>query len=271
MGKKRYEKADYEKMDEEELWRLKEEGDKSARNEIVRRYIKLARDMAYAKIGDYMANVMVDDLISYAYIGLIKAVESFKPGRGAKFSTYCRIRIKGELNDYFRREGPQKRVERIARDRVLAAERRLREEKGVVSFEEVAEEAGLPVEIVVRYLTGGGMVYSMEDITPPAEEGDNLSLADVIEDKRTMRPEELAEQRDLLREVLDRLGETERRVLEGRLINGWTASEISRRLKVSPARVSQIYRRAVEAARRFLVREMMGEYTDDISGNAANR
>lgn len=265
------EKKAYEKMNEEELWRLKEKGDKEARNEIVRRYMDIARNMAHAKIGDYMANVLLDDLISYAYWGLIKAVDGYKPKRGAKFSTYCRIRIKWALNDYFRQEGWQKRVERIAREKVFEAEKRLRREQGEVSFMDVAEEVGMPVEAVARYLTSSGMVYSIEDITPPPEEGDSLSLADVIPDKRTMGPDEVAEQKDLLRVVLDRLGETERRVLEGRLISGWPTNEISRRLKVSPARVSQIYKRAVEAARRFLVKEMVGERGSGINENVANR
>jgi len=268
MGKR---KRRYEEMSEEELWRLKAEGDLSARNEIVRRYMDLARNMAHAKIGDYTSNVMLDDLTSYAYLGLIKAVEGYDPSRGVKFSTYCRFRIMGALHDYFRKEWWQKRVERIVRDKVMEVERRLREERGIVSFEEVAEEAGLPLELVVRYLTGGGGVYSLEDITPPPEEGDTLSLADVIPDKRTVEPDELAEQRDLLRAVLDRLGETERRVIEGRLVNGWPTSEISRRLKVSPARVSQIYRHAINAARRFLAREMMGRREGGSIGRAANR
>jgi len=264
-------KKDYEKMSEEELWRLKGEGDLSARNEIVRRYMGLARNMAQAKIGDYMANVMLEDLISYAYTGLIKAVDGYDPNRGTKFSTYCRFRIWGKLNDYFRKEGWQKRVERIVRDRVLAAEAKLRKERGVVSFEEVAEEVGLPVEEVAWYLTSGGMFYSVEDITPPPEDGDRLSLADVMADKRTMRPDELAEQKDMLRAVLDRLGETERRVVEGKLINGWSIGEISRRLKVSAARVSQIYRHAVSLARRFLAEEMAGERAASTTRNAANR
>ena len=270
MARKRS-KKDYEKMSEEELWRLKGEGDLAARNEIVRRYMGLARNMAQAKIGDYMPNVMLEDLISYAYTGLIKAVDGYDPNRGTKFSTYCRFRIWGKLNDYFRKEGWQKRMERIMREKVSAAEARLRKERGEVSFEDVAEEVGMPVEEVAWYLTSGGMFYSIEDITPPPEDGDRLSLADVMADKRTMQPDEIAEQKDMLRAVLERLGETERKVVEGKLVNGWSISEISRRLKVSAARVSQIYRHAVSLARRFLAEEMAGERAANTTQNAANR
>ena len=43
-----------------------------------------------------------DDLVSEGFIALFKAAEKFDPTKGASFTTYATLRIKGQMKDYLR-------------------------------------------------------------------------------------------------------------------------------------------------------------------------
>lgn len=49
-----------------------------------------------------------EDLFQVGCIGLIKAVNDYKPNQGAKFSSYAYIKIYGEIKDYIRDNSPIK-------------------------------------------------------------------------------------------------------------------------------------------------------------------
>jgi RNA polymerase sigma factor (sigma-70 family) len=53
-----------------------------------------------------------DDLVSEGTLGLMDAFDKYNPGRGAKFSTYASIRIRGRMLDAYRGSFWQKRVGR---------------------------------------------------------------------------------------------------------------------------------------------------------------
>src|SRR3954452_21363296 len=74
-----------------------ERGDLAARDELIGRFLPLARQLArrYQR-----GNEPLDDLIQVASIGLVKAVDRFDPSRGAAFSSYAVPTILGELKRY---------------------------------------------------------------------------------------------------------------------------------------------------------------------------
>src|SRR4051812_49763825 len=77
-------------------------GDTAARDELVERFLPLARQLArrYQR-----GNEPLDDLIQVASIGLAKADDRYDPDRGTAFSSYAVPSILGELNRYFRESG----------------------------------------------------------------------------------------------------------------------------------------------------------------------
>lgn len=72
--------------EEEHYLQRTAEGDLEARNKLIEHNLRLVSHIVkkyYSARDDY------DDLVSLGTIGLIKAVCSFRPAKGAKLGTYC--------------------------------------------------------------------------------------------------------------------------------------------------------------------------------------
>ena len=75
-------------------------GDSAARDRLIRHNLRLVAHIAKK----YYAADTPEDLISTGSIGLIKAVNTFDPARGIKFSTYASRCIENEMRMQFRRQ-----------------------------------------------------------------------------------------------------------------------------------------------------------------------
>lgn len=90
------------KDEEAALWkRYKENGDQSARQELITAYQPLVYKLVQ-RIS--VSNDLVMDLIQEGIIGLIEAVENFEPERNVRFSTYATYRIRGRVLNYLKRD-----------------------------------------------------------------------------------------------------------------------------------------------------------------------
>ncbi|HLS66410.1 MAG TPA: RNA polymerase sporulation sigma factor SigK [Pseudogracilibacillus sp.] len=87
------------KEEEEKYIALMQQGNESARNKLIEHNLRLVAHIVkkFENTGEY-----TEDLISIGTIGLIKGVESFKVGRGAKLATYAARCIENEILMYLR-------------------------------------------------------------------------------------------------------------------------------------------------------------------------
>lgn len=84
---------------EQELLRLKEQGDTNAKNKLIEHNLRL---VAHIVKKYYTVNCEQDDLISIGTIGLIKAVNTFKPDKKIRLATYAARCIENEILMHFR-------------------------------------------------------------------------------------------------------------------------------------------------------------------------
>src|SRR5215204_4140038 len=113
-------REDAQKTEHDLLIRYHHDGDLAAREELAKRFLPLARDLALRYT---YTDEPFDDLLQVASLGLIKAIDRFEPGRGTKFTSYAAPTILGELKRHFRDKGWSLHVPRDLQERSLAVSR----------------------------------------------------------------------------------------------------------------------------------------------------
>jgi RNA polymerase sigma-B factor len=225
--------------------RYQNKGDHAARDELIERFLPLARQLArrYQR-----ANEPLDDLVQVASIGLVKAVDRFDLDREVAFSSYAVPTILGELKRYFRDSGWAVHVPRGTQERAMQVDRAVKELSGKLgrspSVEEVAEQLGESVEDVLSAMEAGQAYEAVSlDAQRAAGESESDTFADSIgvEDERF----ELVEYGATIAPTLKALPKRDQLVLHLRFVEDMTQSQIAERIGVSQMQVSRLIRRAL--------------------------
>ena len=100
-------------QDRELLQRYHDDGDTSAREELIQRHLPLVRSLArrYAGRGEAL-----EDIEQVGAIGLIKAIDRFELEREVSLATYATPNVVGEIKRHFRDKGWAIRVPRALQE-----------------------------------------------------------------------------------------------------------------------------------------------------------
>lgn len=241
--------------EEIQLARRIKRGDQAARELMIKSNLKLVVKIArdYEGMG-----VPLLDLISEGNIGLMKGVERFKPGKGAKLSTYASWWIKQAIKRALADQGktirlPVHVVDRLAH--IRKAEVRLREEFGrEATDEELAHEVDLDTKRVRNYREASRAPVSLD---APLREDADTSVSETVADPNATAPFAALVRdtdTDLMREVMGTLTERESAILGLRfgLSDGRerTLEEIGVQFGVTRERIRQIQELALKKLRR---------------------
>jgi RNA polymerase sigma-B factor len=224
--------------------RWHDERDQRARDELIERFLPLARKLAQRYSG---SREPYDDLVQVASLGLVKAVERFDPGRGFAFSSFAVPTIMGELKRHFRDTSWALHVDRAAQERsrkITDARRELQVRGGrSPTVTELAEFLQCSEEEVLDGLQVAE-AFDTVSLDAPRASGDEDAekrldtLGD--EDERLGRIDAGATVFAAAAQLPDR----DRRILYLRFGEDLTQAEIAERIGISQMQVSRLLRRA---------------------------
>jgi RNA polymerase sigma-B factor len=224
------------------------EGDIAARQQLIERFLPLARKIVrtFERPGE-----STDDLMQVASIGLVKAVDRFELERGTAFSSFAVPTIVGELKRYLRDSGWDVHVPRATQERALRVSQALGDLSHTLGRsptpKEIAEATGLEHEEVLEGMEAGMAYDSLSLDMPGTDEPDGPSYAERIAVDEGGY--ELAEYSATIGPKLRALPPRDRLVLQLRFVEDLTQSEIAERIGVSQMHVSRLIRQALERLR----------------------
>ncbi len=231
------------------LFRRMQEGDKSARSELIQGNLRLVLSVIqrFNNRGE-----PVDDLFQVGCIGLMKAIDNFDLSQNVRFSTYAVPMIVGEIRRYLRDNNPI-RVSRSVRDiaykalqvRDALTHRNSREP----TINEIAAEMNLPREEVVFALDA---IQEPVSLFEPIYEdgGDPIFVMDQIRDDKDHDGSWLEGM--AIREALRRLDKREKLILALRFYEGKTQMEVAEEIGISQAQVSRLEKAALMQLRKYM-------------------
>lgn len=185
-----------------------------------------------------------DDLYSAGCLGLVKAADGFDETLGFRFSTYAVPAILGEIKRLFR-DGGAVKVSRSLKEKSREAVK-LRDELSVSlgrepTVSELSEKLGINEFDTVELLNIA---------VPPA----SLTATDEDGERQIDIPVDFGEEQIhnsiALREIIDEMPETDRRLIELRYYRGLTQTVTAQKLGLSQVQVSRRERSLLKEMRR---------------------
>ena len=232
------------------LWSRIKAGDMQARETYIKGNLRLVLSVL-KRFSGHGENL--DDLFQIGCIGLMKSVDNFDPTMEVKFSTYAVPMIIGETRRYLRDTSSSIRISRSLRDTaykaIIAKENLSRKKTTEPTMEEIAKEAGIPLE---------DMLYALDVMQSPLslydpiynDGGDTLYVMDQISDKK-IKEDNWVESLSL-NDALDTLPDRESHIIRLRFFEGKTQMEVASEICISQAQVSRLEKNALKSMERYL-------------------
>ena len=224
--------------------------DNDSKERIIQEFLPFIRFTARRFRWRLGPGMLEDDLISAGVVGLLDALQRFKPGI-VKLKTYAEHRIRGAMLDELRAADV---LPRNVRDRVnvmKSAYSKLEHTLGRMPEDfEVAEAIGVSLDEYHKTLreSGAAIHLRFEDFTGRMGEEESDSLLNTIPDTEGMDPGTIAERSNLqqiLADEIKELPEKERLVLSLYYWDELTMKEIGKILGLTEGRVSQLHGQAL--------------------------
>lgn len=255
----------YPLLSQEEEYELAErisKGDIEARERMIESNLRLVINIARRYINK---GLPFQDLIEEGNIGLIKAVERFKPSKGCRFSTYATYWIRQSVERAIANQANVVRLPiHIINDiiKMLKVHRQLAMElRRDPSTRELAEKMHASGRYVRRLMLISQKNLSLE-ATFRKESPTDHSLMDIIEDESLLDPLEAIEElkkKERIEEWLDKLNDIEKEVVISRYgLHGrtpQTLDAIGKEIGVTRERIRQIEVRALEKLRFITIKK----------------
>jgi RNA polymerase primary sigma factor len=240
------------RTEEEEAARLAAEGDKAAKNKLIRANLRFVVNVAkkYQNQGLPLA-----DLISEGNIGLINAIERFDVDKGYHFISYAVWWIRQAILKAICEKSRMIRLP-LNRANELVQIEKVRKElggagRGDSEIAEIARQLDMDEDHVADLINISRDLISLD--TPIYDEKDSSLLSDFVEDRGYKPPHEVVVDKALreeINQVLATLSQKEADIIQYRFgLNGrrpMSLKEIGSRYKLTKERIRQIEKKALK-------------------------
>lgn len=223
-------------------WRVAR--DEAARVQLLDRYLPYARVVAASYYARRMHNeIEFDEYLQLARLGMLESFDRYDPAAGAQFKTFAARRMHGAILDGLEQLTEKQRQigvrKRLQADRLESLKTRDVDAPDSVDpglFQRLADVGiGLALGIL------------LEETGMFADEGDARNLP-----QTPYQPLEVRQTQRRLRELVDRLPDSQRRVIRDHYIQNQPFDEIAKELGLSKGRVSQIHKQALGSLRQLI-------------------
>lgn len=244
------------KETENDLWILVKLGDSEAETKLLNTHKGLAmlvvNRFKHVALNSphYDKYLNIDDLVSIANEGLLKAIRTFDPSRGFKFSTYGYTVIHNELRRHF---NASSWISQGVRQQIAVmrnAEKELSNLNGFAPSEtQLADYMNTSIQKIQQLKQFANQEYMASLDESFGDDEDGRSLLDIIGDQSAQSPYEAVEDSDLqniFKQALGFLTDREREILTLKFSQQKKTSELADMYGVTRSMIGQIENKAVE-------------------------
>jgi RNA polymerase sporulation-specific sigma factor len=233
-------------MDTLELIRQAHEGDKEARDRIVKENVGLVWSIVRRFKG---RGCEMEDLFQIGCIGILKAIDKFDLSYDVKFSTYAVSLITGEIKRFLRDDGMMK-VSRSLKENGwkihLAAEQLSQKYGREATIDEIAIATELSLEDIVMAMEANVEVESIYKSVYQSD-GNEIYLIDRLPEEKDENEKILNHM--MLKQLLGELDEQERQLIELRYFREMTQMQVAKVLGTSQVQVSRMEKKILQKLR----------------------
>ena len=220
-----------------ELIRQAKEGNMEARTRLVEENVGLIWSVVRRFQGRGYEN---DDLFQIGSIGLLKCIDYFDLERDVKFSTYAVPLIMGEIKRFLRDDGMVK-VSRSLKEINYKIKKETEQYQKEFHREPTLQEISVTLQVdqedILMAMESGQEVASLHQVIYQSD-GDEIHLEDKIEQQEDEI--ENAMNRMYINQLLSRLSDQERTLIEMRYFQNKTQSAVAEVLGISQVQVSRL-------------------------------
>ncbi len=217
------------------LLSLAADGDENATERLIAENTPLLKSIVKRYMGKH---IEYDDLFQIAGIGLLKAIKNFKQDFNVRFSTYAVPMILGEIKRQMRDDGyikVSRSLKSLSSKITRYMDEVIKQGNDDPTVEQIARHFDISPSDVVFALDATRLPVSLYETTSD-KDGKQTELVDRLptdEDRKMV-------QSLILKDMLSRLSERERKIIIYRFFRDMTQGEIAEKMGVSQVQISRL-------------------------------
>jgi len=255
--------------EERDIARRIKKWDEEAKKILIESNLRLVISIAKRFFGSRLS---FSDLIQEGNVGLIKAIEKFDPDREFKFSTYATWWIKQSITKSIADMGKHVRIPVHLIDEINSYNKTYQELFQRLWREPTSKEIATKLNFPIK------KIKKLEEVifgnvsldTEVGDEGRD-TLADLLEDGSTLRPDQFAEKHTLTKNldmILNMLDEREAKIIKMRYGIDWpryTLEQVGEEFDVTRERVRQIEQKVIQKLKEHQWLQKILGIEDDVA------